>query len=314
MSVRMPPLNALRAFEVAARHRSFSRAADELNVTPAAISHQIKGLEAFIGAKLFRRAGRTLMLTGAGQTMLPGVAKGFAALVEAMEAFGLHDETGQLTVAVTPSFAANWFLHRLERFNRAHPEIDIRISTRRSLAAYEREGVEIGVRYGHGDWPGLKAEHLLSHGVTPVCSPRLLEAERPLARAADLAHVTLLHDDSHRDDPSFLDWASWLAAAGLDGVDPTHGLWFDTAGGAQRAAVQGLGVALGRSTLIADDVAAGLLVCPFELVLATEFAYWIVYPEASIKRPKVRAFRDWLLAEARRHEAETTQAEGPSQP
>lgn len=305
MNARMPPLNALRAFEVAARHRSFTRAARELYVTPAAISHQIKGLEAFVGAKLFRRGKRTLMLTDAGQTLLPGVRKGFVALEEAMEALGLFDETGLLTVGVAPSFAAHWFMPRLEHFNRAHPEIDIRISTKLDLDAYEREGVEIGVRYGQGEWPGLVAEHLLSHGVSPVCSPRLLEGERPLREPGDLARFTLLHDDSHRDDPSFFDWASWFRAADVDSVDPTHGLSFDTGGGAQRAAVQGLGVALGRSALVADDVAAGLLVAPFDLVLASDFAYWIVYPEDSIKRPKVRAFRDWLLAEARSYEAET---------
>ena len=298
MPVRMPPLNALRAFEAAARHRSFTRAAGELNVTPAAISHQIKGLEVFVGAKLFRRAKRTLMLTDPGQTLLPGVRKGFAALQEAMEEFGLYDETGLLTVAVTPSFAGNWLMHRLEHFSQAHPEIDIRVSTKMELSDYHREGVEIGVRYGRGNWPGLIAEHLLSHAVSPVCSPRLLSDGRPLRSPADLAHVTLLHDDSHRDDPAFLDWGTWLRAAGVTDVNATHGLRFDTAGAAQNAAVEGLGVALGRTTLIADDVAAGRLVRPFDLLLQSDFAYWIVYPEGNIKRPKVAAFRDWLVAEA----------------
>ncbi len=301
MNVRMPPLNALRAFEVAARHRSFARAARELNVTPAAISHQIKGLEDFVGAKLFRRAKRTQMLTEAGQTLLPGVRKGFSALYEAMETFGLYDGTGLLTIAATPSFASSWLMHRLERFNRAHPEIDIRISTKMELSSYEREGVEIGVRYGRGDWPDLVSEHLLSHDVTPVCSPRVLERGHPLRMPADLAHFTLLHDDSHRDDPTFPDWSTWLRAAGARDVDPSHGLRFDTAGGAQNAAIQDVGIALGRSTLVADDVAAGRLIRPFDLVLASEIAYWIVYPKDAIKRHKVRIFRDWLLAEAAAH-------------
>jgi len=158
MSNRLPPLNALRAFEVSARLRSFSRAAEELNVTPAAISHQIKGLEEYLGTRLFNRANRTLMLTQEGQALLPGIRRGFSAFHDAMEAFGLHDETGLLNVAVTPSFASRWLVPRLESFNTAHPEIDIRMTTSMGLIDYDRDGIEIGVRYGGGEYPDLVAE------------------------------------------------------------------------------------------------------------------------------------------------------------
>lgn len=303
MNSRLLPLNALRAFEASARHRSFSRAADELNVTPAAISHQIKGLEEFLSAKLFHRAKRTLMLTPAGQTLLPGIRKGFAAFSEAMADFGYFDETGMLTVAVTPSFAAKWLVHRLEHFNRAHPDVDIRMTTSMGLIDYEREGIEIGVRYGKGDYEGLVAEHLLSTEMIPVCSPRLLETDRPLKTPHDLENFTLLHDDSHRHEEMYPDWAVWLRAVGATNVDPSHGLRFDTAGETQNAAVEGVGVALGRTTLVSDDIEAGRLVRLFDLVLPSDFAYWIVYPEDSIKRPKVRAFRDWLKSEGAEYEA-----------
>ena len=152
MPLRLPPLNALRAFEASARHRSFSRAAEELNVTPAAISHQIKALEEYLSAKLFTRANRTLMFTQAGQSLLPGIHKGFTAFNEAMEAFGLYDQTGMLTVAVTPSFAAKWLVHRIEHFNRADPDVDIRMTTSMNLSDYARDGIEISVRYGKGDY------------------------------------------------------------------------------------------------------------------------------------------------------------------
>ncbi len=308
MLSRLPPLNALRAFEASARHRSFSRAAEELNVTPAAISHQMKGLEEFLGAKLFRRAKRTLMLTPAGQSLLPGIRKGFSAFSEAMEEFGLYDETGMLTVAVTPSFAAKWLVHRIEHFNIAYPDVDIRMSTSMSLTDYARDGVEIGVRYGRGDYENLVSEHLLSTEITPVCSPRLLSGDRPLEMPKDLGNFTLLHDDSHRHEEMYPDWAMWLRAVGATNVDPSHGLRFDTAGEAQNAAIEGVGVALGRTTLFSDDIAAGRLVRVFDLVLPSDLAYWIVYTEASIKRPKVRAFRDWLKSEGAAYQ----QAQQPS--
>jgi len=220
-----------------------------------------------------------------------------------MEAFGLYDQTGMLTVAVTPSFAAKWLLHRIEHFNRAYPDVDIRMTTSMNLLDYARDDIEIGVRYGKGDYGGLLSEHLLSTEIIPVCSPRLLTGSRRLESPADLTSVTLLHDNSLRHEEMYPDWAMWLRAAGAPEVDPMHGLRFDTAGETQNAAVEGVGVALGRTTLVSDDVEAGRLVRLFDLVLPSDFAYWIVYTETSIKRPKVKAFRDWLKAEGEAYQA-----------
>ncbi|MGE4221020.1 MAG: transcriptional regulator GcvA [Alphaproteobacteria bacterium] len=297
MPTRLPPLNALRAFESAARHRSFSRAANELNVTPAAVSHQIKALEDFLGVALFRRDKRMLMLSRAGQSLLPGVSKGFSAIRDAMAAFYVYDQTGMLTVSVPPSFAANWLMHRLEHFNRKHPEIDVRISSSMDLVDFERDNIDIAVRYGDGHYPGLVAEHLLSDSVVPVCSPRLLQSERPLRVPADLRNFTLLHDDRHRNDATFPNWPMWLRAAGVTDVEASHGLRFDTASAVQAAAAEGIGVALGRTSLMADDIAAGRLVRLFDVELRSAFAYHLVYPELHLKRSKVKLFRDWILTE-----------------
>lgn len=297
MPARLPSLNALRAFEASARQRSFSRAAEELNVTPAAISHQIKGLEEYLGAGLFRRAKGTLMLTEAGQRLLPGIRRGFDAFREAMENFGAYDKTGPLNVTMTPSIAAKWLIPRLEHFNRQHPEIDIRITTSMEMVDFDREGIEIGIRYGRGDYPGLVSELLLSSEVSPVCSPQLLNGDKPLRHPRDLANFTLLHDDSPLHDDTHPNWSMWLRAAGVPEIDASHGLHFDNASSSMSAAVEGVGVALGRSALADKDIAAGRLVRPFELRLQSDFGYYVVYPEQNLKRAKVAAFRDWLFAE-----------------
>lgn len=305
MQVRLPPLNSLRAFEASARHRSFTRAADELSVTPAAISHQIKGLEDVLGAKLFRRAKGTLMLTEEGQRLLPGVRKGFLAFNEAMENFALYHQTGLLNVALTPSFAAKWLIPRIEHFNARHPEIDIRITTTMELIDYERDGVDIGVRFGRGGYPDLVVELLLASEVTPVCSPQLLNGEKSLEKPEDIAQFTLLHDDSPLLDETHPNWTMWLKAAEVTNVDPSHGLRFDNASTCISAAIEGVGVALARTALIDSDLASGKLVKLFELSLPSDFGYYVVYPKRSQKLPKVMAFRDWLFEEVAVQEAAT---------
>lgn len=296
MARRLPPLNALRAFEAAARHLSFTKAAEELHVTQAAISHQVKGLEDRLGVALFRRANRSLRLTEAGQSYLPAIRDAFDTIDAATTRLAARDRSGLLNVTCMPSFAASWLVHRLGRFRAVHPDIDVRLAPDERLTDFAREDVDIGVRYGKGHWAGLVAERFLTEDVFPVCSPALLKGAHPLRRPEDLRHHTLLHDDIETD------WRRWLVAAGVDGVDPTRGTHFTSSSLMLQAAVAGQGVALGRSALASNDLAEGRLVRPFEVSLPVEAAYYVVYPESYAGRKKVVAFRDWLMAEAERDE------------
>jgi LysR family glycine cleavage system transcriptional activator len=296
MARRLPPLNALRAFEAAARHLSFTKAAEELHVTQAAISHQVKGLEDRLGVTLFRRANRSLRLTEAGQSYLPAIRDAFDSIDAATARLATRDRSGLLNITCMPSFAASWLVHRLGRFRTAHPDIDVRLAPDERLTDFAREDVDIGVRYGRGNWSGLIAERFLTEDVFPVCSPTLLKGAHPLRRPEDLQHHTLLHDDIETD------WRRWLVAAGVEGVDPTRGIHFTSSSLMLQAAVAGQGVALGRSALASNDLSAGRLVRPFEVSLPVEAAYYIVYPEAYASRRKVIAFRDWLMTEADRDE------------
>jgi len=293
---RLPPLNALRAFEAAARHLSFTRAADELAVTQAAVSHQVKTLEEWLGLKLFQRQNRTIHLTRQGQAYLPAVRQALDLVAEATRRLVDTDARGPLTVSVLPSFAAKWLLPRLSQFRARHPEIDVRISTSDHLVDFMRDDVDMAVRMGRGGWSGLTAIKFLDEDLFPVCSPSLLEGPHPLKRPEDLKHHTLLHDDMRQD------WRTWFLAAGVEGIDPTRGPGYTDSSMVIQAAVEGQGVALGRSALAASDLASGRLVKPFEVTLPAGFAYYVVFPPAAIEQPKVKAFVDWLLA--------TTEAEG----
>jgi len=292
MARRLPSLTALRAFEAAARHLSFSRAADELNVTHAAVSHQIKALEADLGVPLFRRLTRAVRLTDAGQAYLPVLREAFDAIAEATGRLA-GDDDGRLMVSATPAFAARWLVPRLGRFYAAHPKIDVRLDPSMALIDFRRDDVDIAVRYGRGDWPGLRVERLLSLDMFPVCSPALLDGPEPLRAPADLARHTLLHDDLRED------WPRWLVAAGVEGIDLSRGPTFNETSLLMQAAAAGLGVAIAVSALVAADLAEGRLVRPFEIAVAEEAGFYLVYPEASAARAKVRAFRDWMFAEAR---------------
>ncbi len=292
MSRHLPSLKALRVFEAAARHLSFTAAAQELHVTQAAVSHQIKALEAFLGVDLFRRLNRGLMLTEEGQAYLPSVRRAFDLLREATERLMERDESGTLTVTVLPSFGARWLVARLGRFRAAYPDIDVFVKPTAEIVDFTRENVDVGIRYGRGQYPGMRTDRLMSEELMPVCSPDLVEGPHPLREPGDLLHHTLLHDESHGD------WRTWLLAAGVEGVDPTRGPVFTDSSMLVQAAVAGQGVALARGVLAADALAAGRLVRPFELGLPTEYAYYIVCPESKAERPKIVAFREWLLAEA----------------
>jgi len=295
----LPPLNALRAFEAAARHLSLTRAAEELHVTPAAVSHQVKGLESYLGVKLFRRANRSLLLTDAGQACLPGLREGFDRLAEAMEAVRARDESGPFTVSVPPSFGAKWLVARLDRFTQKHPGYDVRLDASMRLVDLMREGVDIAVRYGAGHYKGMRVDRLMDEVAIPVCSPGLLQGTKPLEVPEDLCHHTLLHHAAPYQDDSYPDWRMWLQAAGVSSCDIGRGPTFSLASMAVQAAIDGQGVALVGQVLVADDIAAGRLVRPFELSFPVHFAYYIVCPLITAERPRVVAFREWLLEEAR---------------
>ncbi len=299
MRHRLPSLNGLRAFEAVARHLSFTRAAEELAVTQTAVSQQIRRLEDQLGRKLFDRRGRAPALTRAGQDYVPAVRAAFDKLQGATDKLLRADGAGRLTVSTLPSLAAKWLVPRLPGFQEAHPEIDVRIATSVTLVDFRRDDVDVAIRYGHGDWPGLRADWLMTEETFPVCAPALRDGDPPLRRPADLARHTLLHM-SVRDD-----WHQWLTAAGVDGVDVARGHTFDTHVALLQAAIDGLGVALGRTPFVETDLAAGRLVAPFQVTLPTEAGFYVVAPTATADRPPVPAFRDWLLQ---------TMADAPPEP
>lgn len=298
MTRRIAPLNALRAFEASARHLSFTKAAEELHVTPAAVSHQIKGLEEFFGAPLFRRLTRALLLTDGGQRALPLLRDGFDLLAEASDRLSVSIDGNILTVSAAPSISAKWLVARLERFRTAHPEIEVRLDASERLTDFQRNGVDIAIRFGGGVYRGLHSVRLFGTTVFPVCSPALVAGPRPLESPGDLAGHTLLHIDWRSGDDSWPDWRMWLAAAGATGIDQDRGPRFNDIAMAVQTAIDGHGVALASDVLVADDFAAGRLVRPFEESVSTDFGYFVVCPKERANVPRVAAFRDWLLAEA----------------
>ena len=293
MARRIPPLTALRAFEAAGRHLSFTKAADELHVTQAAVSHQVKSLEEHLGLRLFRRLNRTLLLTDAGQLYLPPLTDAFEGIDRATHRLRRRLGRARLTVSVLPSFAAGWLVPRLGRFRQRCPDVDLRIDPTAALTDFRRGDVDLAIRYGRGRYPGLRADWLMREEFYPVCSPRLLEGSVPLHNPADLVHHTLLHDEAT------VDWRAWLLAAGVEGVDAERGITVTDSSMLLRAAIAGQGVALARSVLADDEIASGRLVRPFDVDVPAEFAYYLAYPEESAGRTDVAAFREWILEEAR---------------
>jgi LysR family glycine cleavage system transcriptional activator len=295
---RLPPLNALRAFEAAGRHLSFSKAAAELHVTPAAISQQVRALEDHLGVPLFRRLNRALLLTDAGQLGLPALSEGFDRLVDGIANIQNSEDTNVLAVSVAPSVTAKWLMPRLDRFYREHPEVDLRIDATSAVADFGADGIDVAIRYGPGNYPGMRVDVMMAEEVFPVCSPKLLEGDAPLRDVSDLGRFTLLHLAWVSQDESWPDWRMWLAAAGHPEIDSTRGPRFVQFGMSVEAAVKGLGVALGSTAVVSDDLATGRLVKPFDLTLAPPFKYYLVCPERNADRPIVAAFRDWILREA----------------
>lgn len=292
-SRHLPSLNALRAFEAAARLGSLSQAAAELHVTHSAVSHQIKALEAELGVPLFRRVGRGVAANAVGQELEAALGDAFARIGRAVLRARQGDSTGILTVSVEPSFAVRWLVLRLGQFRAAHPEIDLRLAATGELADFSREDVDLAIRHGRGGWPGLEAVPLMAAPVFPVCSPTLLAQGPPLRRPADLSRHTLLHEG----DEGY--WREWLVAAGASEVPVDRGPRFDDGHLTLAAAGAGQGVALTDDALAAAELAEGRLVRLFTTEIGTDKAYWLVHPPGAAARPKVAAFSGWLQGEVR---------------
>jgi len=298
---QLPPLNAVRAFEAAARHMSFSKAAEELNVTPAAISQQIRALEDIAGVKLFRRLTRALLLTDAGRIALPAMTEGLDLLAEGYSDMRRQEDAGVLTVSVAPSLAAKWLVPRLEGFRALHPQFDIRIDATDRIADFQRGDVDVALRYGDGNYDGMEVRCLMSEFSAPVCSPALLEGAHPLLNPADLRHHTLLHSQWRMQHAFAPNWRMWLKASGLTDIDPEHGPRFSEDHLVAQAAIAAQGVALLGQVVVTADLRAGLLVHPFGAPsgMRQNYCYYVVYPQEDATRPKVRAFTEWVLEEAK---------------
>src|SRR3954452_6606746 len=290
-----PALNALRAFEAIARHLSFARAAEELHVTPAALSHQIRGLEQEIGLSLFHRRTRAIELTEAGKLIYPGIHAGFASLRNAIGQVERARGHNVLVISATPGLVAKWLMPRLWRFLQTHPEIDARVSATLKLADFEVDGVDAAIRLSKGLSPALHMEKLFDDSMLPVCAPALIQ--QGLRSPADLARFPLIHYDFATSQHAPPNWADWFATARLDGVDATRGLRVNVADHALDAAVAGAGVSLSHKLIASDDVHAGRLITPFGPELPLASTYHFVCPKGHETRPNVRAFHDWLYAE-----------------
>jgi LysR family transcriptional regulator, glycine cleavage system transcriptional activator len=279
---------------------SFSKAADELHVTPAAISHQIHALEEDLGVRLFHRMNRSIELTASARILLPGLSQAFAGIQSSVRRLRAHNDTGTLTVTASPSLAAKWLVLRLHRFQEHHPEVDVRISATDEVVDLTKGDFDIAIRYGCGKYPGLEIELLFTNEVFPACSPQLLTTSPPLRTPDDLTRHTLIHDQAVERDPLVPTWPMWLKAAGVKNIPAGAGLTFNNLSLALDAAIAGHGVVLAYSNIAAADLAGGRLVRLFSLALPDQFAYYIVTPPGALERPKVRAFRNWLRHEADR--------------
>ena len=289
---RLPVLNALKSFEAAARHESFTRAAEELCVTQGAISHQVKALEQELGVKLFNRERQRLIMTVAGREYLNVVRDAFDRIAIGTERLVARQSSGALTISTSPDFAAKWLVHRIGRFSEAHSDIELNVSAAMHHVDFAREEVDIAVRHGDGNWPGLHVERLSPEQLFPVCSPKLLKGRQRLAKPADVLKFPLLHLETRQY------WPVWLDAAGVTDHDVSPGSIMNRASMLIDAAIDGQGIALARTTLAAWDILNGRLVRPFPEFLRVSKTYWIVCPKATAMLPKIKRAREWLLAEA----------------
>jgi LysR family glycine cleavage system transcriptional activator len=295
---KLPPLKSLQAFEAAARWLSFSKAAEELFVTPAAISQQVKLLEAYLGVPLFRRLTRAVQLTDEAKAILPLVTEGFDRLAEAVERLANEEMAGILTVSSAPTFAIKWLVHHLADFSHTYPDIDVRLDASLEIRDFAAGGIDVSIRLGMGNYPGLHVTRIFAEEVSPVCSPRLLDGANPLRALEDLKNHRLLHVDWGKLSALSPDWRMWAKAAGIEDVSLDRGPRFSLENMAIEAAINGEGIALISHSAVVEDLKAGRLVKPFDLSVKTDVAYWLVCPKEHLRRPKVKAFCEWLLAQA----------------
>jgi LysR family glycine cleavage system transcriptional activator len=298
MPDRLPPLTALKAFEAASRLMSFQAAAEELAVTPAALSYQIRQLEDHLGLKLFNRLNRAVELTEHGRLMRPGIHEAFEQMHRTMRQLRRRQQTNVLTIAAGPAFTAKWLSPRLYRFIGRHPNIDARISASVAKSDLETDDIDVAIRFGPGVYAGHHSVKLLDEFMTPLCAPSLLEGPNPLRSPEDLEHHTLIHDETHQGFFILQSWADWLNAAGVTNVDPNKsGLHFNVADHALDAAAGGGGVVLGRTSLAEPDMRAGRLVAPFELRMKTDYSFYLICLESRKDEPAIAAFRNWMQDE-----------------
>ncbi|MGB5213611.1 MAG: transcriptional regulator GcvA [Anderseniella sp.] len=298
MADRLPPLTALKAFEAASRLMSFQAAAQELSVTPAALSYQIRQLEDHLGLKLFNRLNRAVELTENGRLIQPGIHEAFEHLHRTMRQLRRRQQTNVLTIAAGPAFTAKWLSPRLYRFIGRHPNIDARISASVTKSDLEMDDIDIAIRFGPGVYPGHYSVKLMDEFMTPLCAPSMLEGPNAIRTPEDLQHHTLIHDDTHQGFFILQTWADWLKAAGVTSVDPGRsGLHFNVADHSLDAAVGGGGVVLGRTSLAEPDIRARRLVAPFDLRLKTSYSFFIVCLDTRKNEPAIEAFRSWVMDE-----------------
>jgi LysR family glycine cleavage system transcriptional activator len=289
MARQLPPMNSLKTFEVAGRLLSFTRAAEELNVTQAAISHQVKVIEEYLGVTLFDRYPRRLSLTTQGKALLPEVIEAFDRVSSAISAVKLNQTSNMLSVRLAPSFAAKWLSPRLKYFWLQYPEINLNLYHAHPAVDFGREDIDVAVTYGKGDWPGVVADPLLSLDFFPVCTPSFMNNDKPLRDINNLRYYTLLHDASYEC------WTDWVKLAELDDINTSKGTIIDDTNVLIQAALDGQGVVLGSSTFVQDHLDSGRLIKPFDITLRNDFAYYIVCPPDHLNNPAVRVFKDWLL-------------------
>lgn len=294
---RLPPLNSLRAFEAAARHMSFTKASEELHVTPGAISQQIKLLETYLGIKLFKRQNRMILLTEHAQVCLPYLIDGLDRFSEGIAAIEQLNIDKPLTITVAEAFASRWLMPRLRSFRNKHPDIDVRIDASKELMNLVHDDIDLGIRYGGGNYPGLVTEYLLPQAVYPVCSPSLLEQGPDIKKPADILKHTLIHGNYNYIDATQPDWEMWFKTVGIENADTSHGLRFNASEMFVQAAIEGQGVALIGSVIADEGLKTGRLVRPLEHAIPLDFAYYFVCAKSKENLPRVIAFREWLLEE-----------------